>query len=174
MKKKFILPLVTTAFLCLSGSVNASMVHIPFPTGIVVSMQKSHEQFLRLYVVNYESYSWDTIQQTYDTTIAMSDENVAKVFQQIHSSKNPNSPIKVLKNDCKVFVTVKSVDFDGEFAKVHFIKKAVSNQNADIVWQRNFVATVGLKYQGTMPDKAQELNPLGYKVTHYQVEKEQG
>ncbi|MBR5675473.1 MAG: type IV secretion system protein [Neisseriaceae bacterium] len=171
MKKKFILPLVTTAFLCLSGSVNASMLHIQFPTGIVVSMQKAQEQFLRLYVVNYESYSWDTIQQTFDTTIAMSDENVAEVFQKIHLSKNHNSPVKVLKQDCKIFVTVKSVNFDGEFAKVHFTKTFVNNKTTA---QINLVATVGLKYQGTMPDKAQELNPLGYKVTHYQVEKEQG
>ena len=173
MKKKFILPLVTTAFLCLSGSVNASMVHIQFPTGIVVSMQKAQEQFLRLYVVNYESYSWDTIQQTFDTTIAMSDENVAEVFQKIHLSKNHNSPVKVLKKDYKIFVTVKSVNFDGEFAKVHFTKTLVNSQNKTM-GQINLVATVGLKYQGTMPDKAQELNPLGFKVTHYQAEKEQG
>ena len=168
MKKKFILPLATAAFLCFSGSVYASMPPIAPQVGQTVAML--NKQFLQDYVQNRESYSWETIQQTFDSTIAMSDDKVAKEF--IHLFSSDKAPHKVLRNSRKVVVKVQSVDFDDKFAKVHFTKTIVNNQDDKSSVSENFVATVEWKYQGKLSDEERNLNPLGFKVTHYQIEKE--
>ena len=169
MNKKFILPLIATAFLCLSGSVNASMLPVPSVTTVVQSLNK---QFVQDYVRNREGYAWETIQQTFDSTMVMSDKKVAKEFN--HSFSSDKAPHKLLRNKYEIVISVKAVDFDGEFAKVHFTKQIISKQDKAETVSENFVATVAWKYHGKLSDEERQLNPLGFKVTHYQVEKEQG
>lgn len=170
MKKKFILPLATAAFLCFSGSVYASMPPIAPQVGQTVAML--NKQFVQDYVRNREGYAWETIQQTFDSTMVMSDKKVAKEFNHLFSSDK--APHKLLRNKYEIVISVKAVDFDGEFAKVHFTKQIVSKQDKAETVSENFVATVEWKYHGKLSDEEQQLNPLGFKVTHYQVEKEQG
>ena len=171
MKKKFILPLATAAFLCFSGSVYASMPPIAPQVGQTVAML--NKQFVQDYVRNREGYSWETIQQTFDSTMAMSDKKVAKEFFN-HFISSDKAPHKLLRNKYEIVISVKAVDFDGEFAKVHFTKQIVSKQDKAETVSENFVATVAWKYHGKLSDEERQLNPFGFKVTHYQVEKEQG
>lgn len=167
--KKLILPLVA-AFSLSCGVANATMP--PFVPQIGQTVARLNEQFLHDYVRNREGYSWETVQQTFDSTMVMSDKKVAKEFNHLFSSDK--APHKVLRNKYEIVISVKSVDFDGEFAKVHFTKQIVSKQDKAETVSENFVATVAWKYHGKLSDEERQLNPLGFKVTHYQVEKEQG
>lgn len=131
--------------------------------------------FLRQYVQYRESYDWETIQTTFDATKLMSSPQVANEFAALYASET--APHKVLKNNRKVLVKVQSVAFLGDLAQVRFTKQAVE-VGGGVDSQKNdpikMIATIAWEYQGgRMSEQDRLINPLGFKVLSYRVDREQ-
>lgn len=130
--------------------------------------------FLKQYVQYRESYDWETIQTTFDATKLMSSPAVSAEFEKFYAGDN--APHKMLKNNRKVLVKVQSVAFLGNLAQVRFIKQSVPVGNA--LDQKSppmkMIATIAWEYQGgKMSEQDRLINPLGFKVKSYRVDREQ-
>ena len=130
--------------------------------------------FLKQYVQYRESYDWETIQTTFDATKLMSNPAVAAEYEKFYATDN--APHKVLKNNLKVLVKVQSVAFLGNLAQVRFIKQSVPVGNAldKKSPPLKMIATIAWEYQGgKMSEQDRLINPLGFKVKSYRVDREQ-
>ncbi|WP_189389240.1 virB8 family protein [Buttiauxella sp. B2] len=130
--------------------------------------------FLSQYVVNYESYDWQTIQAMNDAVNLMSD---SKTFSQYRTQITAdNSPLNVLKQNNKIKVRVKSVTFlKPDIAQVRF-DKAVLNTDGTLAVdfsQTSWVATIAFDYQKAIKTEGERLiNPLGFQTLSYRVDPE--
>ena len=131
--------------------------------------------FLKQYVQYREGYDWETIQTTFDATKLMSSPQVGNEFAAMYAGEN--APHKVLKNSRKVVVKVQSVAFVGDLAQVRFTKQSVEvgdgvdNQKSAPI---KMIATIAWEYQGgKMSEQDRLINPLGFKVKSYRVDREQ-
>ena len=167
-------------------SVQPFVIRVDNNTGLTdtVSVMKQRQDsydeivdkyFLKQYVQYREGYDWETIQTTFDATKLMSTPAVASEFAALYNSEN--APHKVLKNSRKVIVKVQSVAFLGELAQVRFTKQAIAvggTTNDQQSPPMKMIATVAWEYQGgKMSEQDRLVNPLGFKVKSYRVDREQ-
>jgi len=129
---------------------------------------------LAKYVINRESYDWESIQTLYDSTILMSSEPVQKEYKLFWS--RPNAPHRVLKNQYRVIIRNPSISFVGDLAQVRF-EKYVINTSGDLATQQGetskWIATIAYRYANPpMTDAERLINPLGFQVTSYRVDPE--
>lgn len=133
-----------------------------------------NKYFLSQFVVNYESYDWQTIQSMNDTVNLMSD---SKTFSQYRTQITAdNSPLNVLKQNNKIKVRVKSVTFlKPDIAQIRF-DKAVLNIDGTLsadYSQTSWVATIAFDYQRKIKTEGERLlNPLGFQALSYRVDPE--
>lgn len=130
--------------------------------------------FLSQFVINFESYDWQTIQQMLDTVQVMSDQ---KVFSQYNSAiRADNSPLHILKDNYKMKVRIKSVTLlKPDVAQVRFSKMILdssgklSNEYRVTEW----IATISFDFNKKIETEEQRLiNPLGFQVNSYRVDAE--
>lgn len=130
--------------------------------------------WLSTYVKNRESYDWETIQSTYDTTNLLSSNIVQQQFQSLYNSEA--APQKILKNQYKVLVKVNNISFIGQTAQVRFEKVIVPvNPSTSAVNDRkveNMIATIAFTYETKkkQTEAVRLINPLGFQVTSYRVD----
>lgn len=126
--------------------------------------------FLIQYVINREGYSADNLERPYQVTYAMSDANIAKRYEEEVNSNNPNSPYNLYGKDKVMTVHVLSVSqLSPDTAEVRFIKTL---HDKDANTEQKLQKTAIIKWQYTNPvatEKMLDRNPLGFKVTYYQV-----
>ena len=131
--------------------------------------------FLKQYVQYREGYDWETVQTTFDATKLMSNDAVAAEFAAMYAGDN--APHKVLRNTRKVLVRVQSVAFLGNLAQVRFTKQAIAvggPTNDQQSPPMKMIATIAWEYQGgKMSEQDRLINPLGFKVKSYRVDREQ-
>lgn len=167
-------------------SVEPIVIRVDNNTGLtdMVSLMKERQDSydeiidkfnLKRYVEYREGYDWVTIQDTFNATKLMSNGNVAAEFEKFYATDN--APHKVLKNGYKVVVRVQSVAFVGGLAQVRFIKQRVP-VGSGIDGQKSaplkMIATIAWEYQGgKMSEQDRLINPLGFKVKSYRVDREQ-
>ena len=136
--------------------------------------QEVDKYFLAKWVVNRESYDWQTIQNMSDTIELMSSNRVFSEYRNIITNK-VTSPLFILKQDKKVMVRVSSVTFIDDVAQVRFIK-FVKNANGTMAPEyptTNWIGTIGFDYKKTISKQQERLvNPLGFQVTSYRVDPE--
>lgn len=132
-----------------------------------------NKHWLGRYVVNREGYDWYTIQDTYDTTIAMSSPQEQARYSKPY--QDGVGPDKILKEDFRVKVEIKSISFVGETAQVRFSKtKLPVNPSSGVQpITEHQIATIAYHYDNP-PTKEEErdYNPVGFIVDSYQVEVE--
>src|SRR3990167_3464673 len=126
--------------------------------------------FLIHYVINYESYDFDNINLPYQLVWAQSGENVRKQYEDYVKSDNPRSPYQQFCKSKFVSVRVISVNrlndntVDVKFEKTLHDRAANTEQliqkEAIIKWEFE---------QAETTTKMLERDPLGFKVTYYQV-----
>lgn len=129
--------------------------------------------WLATYVRNRETYDWQTIQTTYDTTMLLSSEDEQARFAAIYSS--PASPDKVLENNYRISVKIRNIAFVGDTAQVRFSKTkapTVPQNNGDRE-TNNYIATIAFSYEN-QPTREEDflVNPLGFQVTSYRADPE--
>lgn len=148
----------------------------------IVTVMKQHETsygevmdkfWLAQYVRYRESYDWQTVQDTFDATNLLSSQSEQEIFSRIYKD-NPNAPHKVLRDTAKVNVRVNAIAFVGDMAQVRFEKAVVPfNKSAVIPPPQRYIATIAYEYKNSgMKDEDRLINPLGFQVTSYRVDKE--
>ncbi len=135
--------------------------------------------WLATYVRNRESYSWETIQTSYDTTMLLSNKDEQSRFAAIY--QNPAAPHKVLGNNFRVSVKIRNISFVGDTAQVRFSKTTASvvpqqqdgSDLQNVNKTDNYIATITFDYQNR-PTKENDrlINPLGFQVTNYRIDPE--
>jgi type IV secretion system protein VirB8 len=131
---------------------------------------------LRDYVKLRESYDWYTIQDTYDTVTLMNSPREQPLYTALYSRKN--SPQNVLTDKFRVIAQPGAIAFVGSTAQVFFSKKTVSlstQGGATPVPPKTeyWVATITYEI-GDLPANSNEqiLNPTGFRVTSYSVDRD--
>jgi len=128
--------------------------------------------FLNKYVQNRESYDYETIQTSYDTTALLSSEGVQRDYLSLF--QGPNARDKVFSNQVRLLVRVRSIapGTARNTALVRFSTvRRQSNGLADV--EESLVATIGFRYVGAaMREQDRLVNPLGFQVTSYRVDPE--
>ncbi|UCQ29606.1 type IV secretion system protein (plasmid) [Edwardsiella tarda] len=130
--------------------------------------------FLSQFVINYESYDWQTIQQMMDTVNVMSGN---KVFSQYNTAiRADNSPLNVLKDNYKIRVKIKSVTMlKPDVAQIRFSKMIFdsSGKLAPEYRVTNWISTIAFDFNKKIETEEQRLiNPLGFHVLSYRVDPE--
>ncbi|MHA6187812.1 virB8 family protein [Escherichia coli] len=130
--------------------------------------------FLSQFVINYESYDWQTIQQMMDTVKVMS---ASKVFSQYNTAiRADSSPLNVLKDNYKMRVKIKSVTMlKPDVAQVRFSKMILdsSGKPAPEYRMTDWIATIAFDFNKKIETEEQRLiNPLGFQALSYRVDPE--
>lgn len=150
-------------------------------TDVVTTLKQSEKSygevtdkyFLAQYVRYREGYDWQTVQDTFDATNLLSAPPVQQQFAQFYKD-SPNAPYKMLRNEFKVNVRVNAIAFVGKMAQVRFEKVMIPLGTDKVVPQpQRYIATIAYEYKNAPMDEAARLvNPLGFQVTSYRVDKE--
>ena len=130
--------------------------------------------FLSQFVINYESYEWQTIQQMMDTVKVMS---ASKVFSQYNTAiRADSSPLNVLKDNYKMRVKINSVTMlKPDVAQVRFSKMILdsSGKPAPEYRMTDWIATIAFDFNKKIETEEQRLiNPLGFQALSYRVDPE--
>jgi type IV secretion system protein VirB8 len=126
--------------------------------------------FLIHYVIQAESYDFYNVDQPYQMVWAQSSDNVKKQYDSLVKSTNPDSPYKLYGKDKYITVRVVSVNqlsdntVDVKFEKTLHDRSSMNDQaiqkEAIIKWEYS---------QAEITQKMLDRDPLGFKVTYYQV-----
>lgn len=122
------------------------------------------------YVINYESYDFDNIEIPYQQVWAQSGEKVRKQYEDSVNSNNNASPFHLYGKDKYITVRVVSMNkLNDETVDVKFEKtlhdrasgtEQLVQKEAIIKWEFSNAETT---------QKMLDRDPLGFKVTYYQV-----
>lgn len=128
--------------------------------------------FLNKYVLNRESYDYDTVQTAYDTTVLLSSPEVQREFLAVFDG--PTARDKVLSNHTRVMVRVRSIT-PGTSKNTAVVRFSTTRKqlNGAVEAEENLVATIGFRYVGAaMREQDRLVNPLGFQATSYRVDPE--
>lgn len=129
--------------------------------------------FIANFVKSYESYNHYSIQDDYDKTVLMSADPVAKRYMSIYDSTSGNIGRDVqLGRQGTREVNIISVvpNIEKGVATIRFETQEVSSQGTQ---NGSWVATLTYEYVAASIDTdIRLLNPLGFVVTSYRVDKE--
>ncbi|CNK25698.1 TriG protein [Yersinia aldovae] len=149
-------------------------VATPISDGKTTYGQELDKYWLAKYVINRESYEWNTIQNMYDTVELMSNNKVFSEYKTIIESKT-TSPLHILKQDKKMNTRVISVAFIDDVAQVRFIKYVTNSdgKKAEQYATTSWIATLTYDYKHKITKEVQRMvNPLGFQATSYRVDPE--
>ncbi|MCZ2157903.1 type IV secretion system protein [Bartonella sp. 220] len=146
----------------------------------VISVMREHETsygevvdryWLNQYILNRETYDYDTIQLNYDTTALLSAPTVQQEFYKIYEGEDARD--KVLSNKARITVKVRSIQPNGRGqATVRFTTQQHDATGA-VGQKQHQIATIGYTYVGApMKSSDRLLNPLGFQVTSYRADPE--
>lgn len=129
--------------------------------------------WLGQYVRYREGYDWENVQDTFDATNLLSSPTVQQEFSKLYQD-NANAPHKILRDTAKVIVKVKAISFVGKMAQIRFDKVMVSlGTDKTTSEPQRYIATVSYEYKNApMKDEDRLINPLGFQITSYRVDKE--
>lgn len=128
------------------------------------------------YVIARESYYYRLLQADYDTVLSMSTDEVGRDYASLYDGANARD--KQLGTGMEWRVKVLSVtihsDAVGQKATVRFEKQAKRTESHSVELPQYFIATLSYEYRLSMKGQEKDLiqNPLGYKVSSYQVDAE--
>lgn len=136
--------------------------------------QAETKYFITRFVINYESYDWQTIQQMFDTVELMSDNNVFSEYKK--NAVADNSPLNILKKNYRMKTKVKSVTLlKKDVAQIRFSKMILdtSGKLATEYEITNWIATIAFNFDKKIKTEGDRLvNPLGFQTVSYRVDAE--
>jgi type IV secretion system protein VirB8 len=135
----------------------------------------SDRYWIANFVRHYENYAYQSIQFDYDNTLVMSTPDVGSAYRSIYTAdpKNPNAPLprdKQLGQSGTRTVKIISITPDTikGIASIRF-ETMTTGQSVPEHW----IATMSYKYANAqISENVRLLNPLGFLVTSYRVERE--
>lgn len=129
--------------------------------------------FLKEFVINRESYDWNTIQNMFDKTKLLSNSDVFAEYE--FNIQSDLSPLKILRKEKKVVVAVRGVTFINNLAQVRFAKLVKNKDGTPATGYKptTWIATIDFDYEKEIKTEAERLeNPLGFQVISYRVDVE--
>jgi len=122
------------------------------------------------YVINYEGYDFDNIDLPYQMVWAQSADNVRKQFDEHVKSGNANSPYRIYGKDKYITVRVIAINkLNDNTVDIKF-EKSLHDRAANTAQTMQKEAIVKWEYsQAETTQKMLDRDPLGFKVTYYQV-----
>lgn len=128
--------------------------------------------WLNTYVLNRESYDYNSIQMLYDTTALLSTPEVQREYYSIYDGQDARD--KVLKDHTRIIVKILSItpDLGGGKATVRYTSQEKSS-NGQVGTLNHLIATIAYKYTDApigLVDR--RINPLGFQVTSYRTDPE--
>lgn len=122
------------------------------------------------YVMNYESYNIDNLEVPYQLVWAQSSDTVKAQYESLVKSDAPYSPYRLYGKDKYVTVHVISINrLNDNTVDVRFEKKLHDRtSHTEKVMQKEAI----IKWEFTQSETTQKMldrDPLGFKVTYYQV-----
>ena len=139
------------------------------PTRLSANWELSR-YFLIHYVMNYESYNYDNLDVPYQLVWAQSADHVRSQYDALMKSDNKQSPYRRFGKHSYVTVRVISVNrLNDNTVDVKFEKTLHDRAgNSEQIIQKE--AIIRWEYQtAETSQKSLERDPLGFKVTYYQV-----
>ena len=128
--------------------------------------------FVNTYIQTRESYTYQTIQNTYIETQLYSSENVKNEYlAQMNRSDSPDQVMKTgtisVKVNSIILEDINTVDI--KMATARIVKTYTTEKNE--VYQRNFIIKMSYEYEPAQKLKLSYRleNPLGFSVTSYQI-----
>lgn len=130
------------------------------------------EYWINQFILNRESYDYNTIQQNYETTALLSSPTVQQEYYKLY--EGPGAIDSVLSNKARIKVSIKSIQPNNRGqASVRFTTTEV-RENGSAPITKDWIATVGYNYvQAPMSRIDRRINPLGFQVTSYRADPEQ-
>lgn len=129
------------------------------------------EYWLNQYVLNRESYDYNTIQLNYDTTALLSSPTVQQEYYKLFDG--PNARDRVLSNKARIVVTVRSIQPNGRGQATVRFSTQQFNSNGTQEPPQHQIATIGYTYVNSpMNASDRRINPLGFQVTSYRADPE--
>lgn len=131
--------------------------------------------FMSRFVINRESYDWQTIQDMYDSVKLLSTDEVFSEYRTEITNKTA-SPVYLLGENKKIAVKIIGATFIGKLGQIRFVK-IVKNKDGSIAPEytpRTWLATIAYDYKKEIKtDKDRtEVNPFGFEVVSYRVDPE--
>jgi type IV secretion system protein VirB8 len=129
--------------------------------------------FVMKYIKAREEYYFTSFEYTYGTVVrVLSSDNVYGEYRGKHSLKNPSSPFNLYGQNNYREVSLKSIIFpqpNEAQVRIRLEVKGIMSQVIDKI------CLVQFKYdQKQMNEEERLINPLGFVVTLYRIEDEQG
>ncbi len=124
------------------------------------------------YVRTRENYDWYTIQEGYDTTLLMSNANVAQEYAGIFEGDDALDVLWGKRIKAQVRLLSKPI-IKNNIATVRFEKNIKSVEDNSEGQSTVWIATLAFNYK-TEPqsDEARLKNPLGFEVVSYRLDPE--
>lgn len=169
----FLTPLKTVEPLIVRVDNNTGIVDV---TSSLKEYQSNYEEainkyFIAKYIINRESYNFDSKNYNYEVTGKMSNSNVARgYFEWIDPSLNPDSPFNLTQTG-KITIQIKNISFLSE--KVALVPFSKTIEQSREKKTSHWLATISFDYSEQKRSATDMLiNPLGFTVTNYRVDPE--
>ncbi|OWT65540.1 virB8 family protein [Candidimonas nitroreducens] len=131
--------------------------------------QRIAKYFLNTYVLNCEGYSWQTIQEQFDTCALLSSAPTQTAYGK--RFEGPDAVTTRLGTQGTVDVRVHSITLGAnQAAIVRFTKTERDATTGDTTKVRHLIATMAYQYVDVpLTEAVARLNPLGFQVTRYDL-----
>lgn len=125
--------------------------------------------FLNTYVLNCEGYSWQTIQEQFDTCALLSSPAIQNEYGKRFDG--PNAPTARLTDLGTVDVQVHSITLGANAsATVRFTTTEKDVSTGQMRQQRHLIASIAYEYINVpLTEAVARRNPLGFQVVRYDL-----
>jgi len=173
----FMLPfykVVPMTFLVDKATGEAQLVDAASP--IPVTNAQTDKHWINEYVNSRERYNWMLLQYDYDHTLSLSDDSAAREFKGKFEGENGLD--KQLGNFTERRIKIVSTTLPPGAPGTAIVRfeRTTRERGYDIEIGAKFIATITYKYSKPstlVPEKYLVMNPMGFKVTGYVVDKEE-
>jgi len=176
------------------ATLNASKIFEPFlieveeKTGAVTQINRkdieeytSQEAIIRYFLAKYinarESYSVEDYRYFYYKVVPLlSKRDVNKSFRnEIGSDSNRNSPLKLAQNFVRE-VKIKSMSpLENKRWQVRYLTRDYKMPDYVVKKEKHYIATINFDFfRLSLSEQDRYINPLGFKVTHFRRDGDQG
>ena len=125
--------------------------------------------FLNSYVLNCEGYSWQTIQEQFDTCALLSSPAIQNQYGKRFDG--PNAPTARLTDLATIDVQVHSITLGANAsATVRFTTTEKDVSTGQMRQQRHLIASIAYEYINVpLTEAVARRNPLGFQVVRYDL-----
>ncbi|QMT44347.1 virB8 family protein [Neisseria dentiae] len=164
-----------------SGTSTVSRLQGDFKNNKITGSEAVNRSNIAQFVMARESYDWDlTNISSWNKVLAMSAGNVGLAYRNQFAENNPNNPNKIYGKNLSIRTKIRNIILvhgngnqqDPTGATVYFDRYVYNKEKHTLQPLDKQVATMTFAYQPNlkMAEQYRYDNPLGFQVTHYQVD----